>query len=88
MDFSMPELEVNMIVVTPYRTLPHITPNKKYVIAKLDDEILWIRNDYGEDTPYKAINFIEADVYFALSLYITFMRILNLTNKPLQSFDN
>lgn len=85
MDFFLPELEVNMIVTTPYLTLPHITPNKKYVIAKIENDILWVRNDYGETNPYKSIHFIEADVYSALCLYITFMRILNLSNKPLQS---
>lgn len=88
MDFFLPELEVNMVVTTPYQTLPHITPNKKYVITKLERDILWVRNDYGDITPYKSIHFIESDVYAALCLYITFMRILNLSNKPLQSLDN
>ena len=87
MDFFLPELEVNMIVTTPYKTLPHITPNKKYVIHKLEQDIVWIQNDYRRIEAYKAIHFIEAEVFYALSLYITFMRILNLTNKPLDSLD-
>lgn len=87
MDFFLPELEANMIVTTPYQTLPHITPNKKYAIVRIETDILWLRNDYDEVTPYRSINFIEADVFYALSLYITFMRILNLTNKSLDSLD-
>jgi len=85
MDFSLPELEVNMIVTTPFTTLPHITPNKKYVISKLEQDMVWIRNDYDQIQPYKSLHFIEADVFYSLALYITFMRILNLTNKPLDS---
>jgi len=87
MDLLLPDMEINMIITTPYQTLPHITPYRKYIITKLEDDILWLRNDYGEVTPYKGINFIEADVFFALSLYITFMKILNLSNKPLQSLE-
>lgn len=85
---DLPILQVNMIVTTYYKNLPHITPNKRYIISKIEDDIIWLRNDYGETKPYKNIFFIEADVFFALSLYITFMRLLNLTNKSLESFDN
>ena len=76
MDFHLPELEINMVVTTPYLTLPHITPNKQYIIAKVERDLVWVRNDYGDTIPYKAIHFIESDVYCALCLYITFMRIL------------
>lgn len=87
MDFFLPELEVNMIVTTPYTTLLNITPNKRYVIERLEQDLCWVRDDQDKITSYKAINFIEADVYYALNLYITLMRILNLTNKPLNSLD-
>jgi hypothetical protein len=88
MDFFLPELQMNMVVTTPYHTLPNITPNKKYVISRMERDIIWLRNDFGEITPYKAINFIEADVFFALCLYMTFMKLLNLSNKPLDSLEN
>jgi hypothetical protein len=87
-DFFLPELQMNMIVTTPYSTLPNITPNKKYIISRLERDILWVKNDYGDIMPYKAIHFIEADVFFALCLYMTFMRMLNLTDKPLDSLNN
>ena len=85
MDFLLPDLEINMVVTTPYKTLTNITPNKKYIIHQMSQDTLWIRNDLDSIEPYKALYFIEADVYFALSLYITFMRVLNLTSKPWQS---
>jgi hypothetical protein len=87
MEYLLPELQVNMIVVTSYNTLPNITPNKKYVIENIEQDIVWIRNDYNVVAPYKAINFAEADVYFSLCLYYTFMKLLNLTSKPLDSLD-
>lgn len=77
-----------MIVTSPYSTLPHITPNKRYVISKMEQDVVWVRNDYGVQAPYKGIHFIEVDVYYALLLYTTFMRILNLIDKPFKSFDN
>lgn len=82
MDFFLPELQMNMVVTTPYTTLPNITPNKKYIITQMERDLIWLRNDCGEVRPYKAINFIEADVFFALCLYMTFVRILDLSNKP------
>ena len=88
MDFFLPELQANMVVTTPYSTLSNITPNKKYIISRLERDIIWLRNDHGDIEPYKAIHFIEADVFFALCLYMTFMRILGLSDKPLDSLKN
>ena len=88
MDFFLPELDVNMVVTTPYTTLEDITPNKKYIIYRMERDLIWIRNDIDEIVAYKAIHFIEADVFFALCLYMTVMRTLGLTNKPLDSFKN
>lgn len=86
-DFFLPELQMNMIVTTPYTTLPNITPNKKYIISKMERDIVWIRNDYGEVMPYKAIHFIEADIFFALCLYMTFSKVLGLSDKSFNSLD-
>ena len=87
MDYSLPELEVSMVVTTPYLTLPHITPNKRYVISRIELDVIWVKNDYDQEQPYRSIHFIEVDVYHALCLYTTFMRILNLANKPFKSLD-
>lgn len=87
MEHLLPELQVNMIVVTSYNTLPNITPNKKYIIENIEQDLILIRNDHNKITYYKAINFIEADVYFSLCLYYTFMKLLNLASKPLDSLD-
>ena len=88
MGFDLPELEVHMIVTTPYKTLSHITANKKYVIRKVEQDIIWLENDYHEIEPYKSMHFIEADVYFSLCLYITLQRLLNFPFKPLKSDEN
>lgn len=82
MNFDIPQISRNMIVASPHKNLPHITSNKRYVVTKVEEEYVWVRNDYGDITPYKAIHFIEADVLFALSLYITFMNLLNLSSNP------
>lgn len=82
MDFFLPDLQVSMVVTTPYTTLPGITPNKKYVIVDIDRDEILLMNDLGRVRTYQAINFIEADVFFALCLYVTFVRMLGLTNKP------
>ena len=85
MDFDIPSMKANMVVTTPYDNIPGIQPNKKYVIFKVSGDKVWIRNDKDIVQEYDSIDFIEADLYFALSLYMTFMRLLNLTNMPLKS---
>lgn len=86
-DFFLPKLQMNMVVTTPYSTLPNITPNKKYIISKMERDIVWIKNDYQEIAPYKAIHFIEVDIFFTICLYMTFSKILGLSHKPFNSLD-
>lgn len=87
MNFSLPDLEKFMVVTTPYQTIPNITANKKYVILEIRKNMIILRNDTGVLCPYSGIDFIEAEIFFALSLYMTFTRILNLANLPLKSLD-
>lgn len=83
MSFDIPDPRKSMIVASPHKYLPHITQNKRYIISEVEEDYVWIVNDYGQKSPYKAIHFMEVDVLFSLSLYITFMRLLNLSSKPL-----
>lgn len=83
MDFSLKDLEVSMVVTTPYKNLPHITMNKRYIIHKIEDEYIWVMNDYGHVTPYKAFHFIEVDTYYSLCFYLTVVRLLQISSKPL-----
>lgn len=87
MNMILPGLEKHMVVITPYQLIPHITPNKKYIILEIDRDIISIRNDIGIVSRYSGIEFIEADIYFTLNLYMTFTRILNLSNRPLKTLD-
>lgn len=75
------DLEVNMIVTTPHDYISNITPDKKYIILKKEQDIIWVRNDLGKVMSYKSIDFIEAQVYFALCFYTTLVKMFDLLNK-------
>jgi hypothetical protein len=85
MNFSLPNLEVHMVVVTPYKIIENITANKKYIILRIEDDIVYLINDLGVECRYRGIQFIEAEVFFALSLYMTFVKILGISSLPLKS---
>ena len=85
MDFGLPDLEKYMVVTTPYQTIPNITANKKYIILGTEKGMIQLRNDIGVIGIYSGIEFIEAEIFFALSLYLTFTRVLGLANLPLKS---
>jgi hypothetical protein len=85
MNLSLPNLEVHMVVVTPYRTIENITPNKKYIITRIDYDTIHLVNDIGVSCKYKGIYFLEAEIYFSLCLYMTFVRILEISNLPLKT---
>lgn len=85
MDLSLPNLEVHMVVVTPYKIVENITANKKYIITRIDNDMVHIINDLGVSSKYKGLYFIEAEIYFSLSLYMTFVRILGISNLPLKT---
>lgn len=87
MDLSLPNLEVHMVVTTPYKIISNITPNKKYMILGIDEDNILIRNDVGVECLYLGLYFIEADIFFALSLYMTYVRILGIANSPLESLN-
>ena len=85
MNLSLPNLEVHMMVVTPYKTIENITPNKKYIIVGIDHDTIHLINDIGVSCKYKGLYFIEAEIFFSLSLYMTFVRILGISNIPLKT---
>lgn len=87
MSFSLPDLEKYMVVTTPYQTIPNITANSKYIILGIDRNLILLRNDAGVECLYSGIDFIEAEIYFALSLYITCTKMFGLANLPLKSLD-
>lgn len=84
MEFKIPELQPNMIVITANDDIIGITPYKKYVITNTYRNMVCVKNDLGIDTYYLNINFIEVDVFYCICLYLTFMRMLNLANFPFQ----
>lgn len=84
MDLTIPELTTNMIVVTPNDNIANITPYKKYIIVNMYKNLICIENDIGQITFYHSINFIEVDVFFSLSMYMTLSRLFNLSANPLK----
>jgi len=84
MELSIPELSTNMIVVTPNDSIENITPYKKYVIINIYRNMVLLRNDEGSEIYYHSVNFIEVDIFFALSLYMTLTRMFNLSANPLK----
>jgi len=74
----LPDFEVGMIVVCPSSNIPGITEDKKYVITDLEKGWVMIRNDEEETRYYQCHLFIEADVYYNMLLWLTFMRLFEL----------
>lgn len=77
---TIPEMEVGLVVVTP-TNYKNITANKKYVVHKLGEGEIFLKNDIGEILPYSSYQFIEADLYFTMCLFSTMIRIFQLGNK-------
>lgn len=75
-NFSIPDMQVGTIVATPHKDIDNITPSRKYVIEKIDDNYIWIRNDFNELDVYFSLSFIEADLYFTFCFYSTISSIL------------
>lgn len=76
----IPEMKVGLIVVTPSPII-NITKNKKYVVEKIGNGMIVIRNDNGELASYNAYEFIEVDLYFTMCLFATVITLFKLGNK-------
>lgn len=76
----IPEMKVGLVVVTPTR-LQHITPDRKYVIEKVDKNIIYITNDDDELTAYHSYQFMEADLYYTMCFFSTLITLYKLGAK-------
>lgn len=83
-NISIPEFKVGMVVVTPSSSKPFLTEDKKYVILSVaDDKYIQIQDDTDEIRYYHAHLFIEADTYYSLTMWLSTMRIFNLSHKDM-----
>ena len=74
------KIEMGLLVVTPsYHE--GITANRIYVVEKVVENKVFIRNDFGEVKPYALYSFMEADLYFTMSLFSSLISIFRLGNK-------
>ena len=77
---TIPDMEVGLVIITPVR-YRNITTNKPYVVEKTGNGTIFIRNDVGELTEYNSYQFMEADLYFTISLFSTTIKIFRLGDK-------
>lgn len=79
-ELVIPKIEVGLIVVSPgYHE--GITPNRKYIVEKVVDSKVFVRNDFNEVKSYTLYSFMEADLYFTISLFSSLISIFKLGNK-------
>lgn len=79
-ELTIPEIEIGLLVVTPVYH-EGITANRKYVVEKVVDGMVYVRNDLGNIEPYTLYSFMEADLYFTMSLFSSMISIFKLGNK-------
>ena len=77
---TIPEMEVGLIVITPIDCID-ITANRKYVVEKMGEGVIYIKNNSGIIAPYSAYQFMEADLYITICLFTTMINIFKLGNK-------
>jgi len=76
----IPVMEVGLVVVTP-ATIKDITVNKKYIVQQVECDFIILRNDTGAKIPYKAHQFMEADLYYTMCLFSSMITIFRLGSK-------
>ena len=79
-DIVIPKIGIGLIVVTPVNH-DGITANRKYIVEKVDNSLVFIRNDNDEVKSYTLYSFMEADLYFTMSLFSTMISMYKLGNK-------
>jgi len=72
---GIPKMKIGLAVVSPTDQV-NITANSVYVVEKLIEDRIVVRNNIGVSKSYSAYRFIEADLYFTICLYGTFNNIL------------
>lgn len=76
----IPEMEVGLVVVTPVNHRG-VTANRVYIVEKIGEGIIFIKNDFNQVAAYSTYQFIEADVYFTMCLFSTMINIFKLGSK-------
>ena len=84
MNLSIPDFRVGMVVVTPTTSKPFLTEDRKYVVLSVaDDKFIQIQDDTGETRYYHSHLFIEADTYYGMTMWLSTMRVFNLSPKDM-----
>jgi hypothetical protein len=83
-NLDIPEFSVGMVVVTPTTLVPNLTADKKYVILALsNDDWIMIQDDTGETRYFQSHLFIEANVYYTMVMWLSSMRLFEISHKDL-----
>lgn len=77
---QIPVMEVGLVVVTP-AVIKDITVNKKYIIEKIEDDLIILKNDAGQSMAYKSFQFMEADLYFTMCLFSSMITMFKLGSR-------
>lgn len=80
----LPTFKIGMLVVTPCSDIFHLTEDKKYVILDVQDDWLQITDDQNDTRYYRSNFFIEADVYYNMILYLTMIRLFEISHNHLK----
>ena len=79
----LPDFSPGMIVVTPTSNIPFLTEDKKYIVLDVEGDWLMIEDDSEDTRYYQSHLFIEADVYYNMILWLTLMRLFEISHKDL-----
>jgi hypothetical protein len=70
------DFEVGMIVITPNDIHPGLTAHRRYVIEDVAEDWIKILDDTDESRYYQSFLFIEPDVYYTITMFMTMTRLL------------
>ena len=80
---TLPTFKIGMAVITPSQNVPLLTEDKKYTVLDIEDGWIRIKDDSEETRYYQSHLFIEADVYYNMILWLSFMRLFNIDPKDM-----
>lgn len=81
---TIPDLKVGMVVITPATIKPYLTEDKRYVILSvIQDDLVSIQDDTGEERIHQAHLFIEANVYYSTIMWLVIIRLFDIHPKDL-----
>jgi hypothetical protein len=66
-------------VITTTCCLDHITPNTIYTIKEVGYDYLVVTNDIGLIASYEESDFINANLYYVMMMYITVLKTIENT---------